>query len=136
VTAIRWDRAEDVLPHVRLTVLSEEDIAHDPGLEAVFARLGPLVVVTRAERGGTVYLNGQPQDFAATQVELVHPTGAGDVFATALHIALDRLGDLDRAVQVAAYLAGQSVTRVGFDGAPRPEEVALAWRMVAAAADE
>jgi sugar/nucleoside kinase (ribokinase family) len=89
------------------------------------------MVMTRAERGCTVYQNGQPRDFPADKVEQVEPTGAGDIFAVALHIALDRLGDLDRAVQMATYLAGRSVTRVGFAGAPTPEEVEQAWALVA-----
>jgi sugar/nucleoside kinase (ribokinase family) len=129
VRAIPWDDAEQVLSRARLTVLSEEDIRHDPGLEFVFARIAPLMVVTRAERGGTVYRNGEASDFPAEKVEQVEPTGAGDVFATVLHAALDHLGDLDRAIRVATYLAGQSVTRVGFASAPTPEEVAQAWRL-------
>jgi sugar/nucleoside kinase (ribokinase family) len=131
VVTVPWDDAEQVLSRARLTVLSEEDIRHDPGLEAVFARYAPLMVMTRAERGCTVYQNGHPRDYPADKVEQVEPTGAGDIFAVALHIALDRLGDLDRAVQMATFLAGRSVTRVGFAGAPTPEEVEQAWALVA-----
>jgi sugar/nucleoside kinase (ribokinase family) len=120
---IPWKSADQVLPRARLVVLSEEDIQHDPGLETVFANLAPILVVTRAERGGTVYQGRQRHEFPARQIEQVEPTGAGDIFATALHITLDRLNDLDRAVQVAAWLAGQSVSRVGFAGAPTPQEV-------------
>lgn len=131
VTAIPWESAAQVLPRARLTVLSEEDIQHDPGLETVFAGLAPLLIVTRAERGGTIYDDGDHLHFPAHSVPLNDPTGAGDIFAVAMHIALDRLGDRDRAVQVATYLAGQSVTRVGFDSAPTPDEVAAAWRIYA-----
>ncbi len=131
VTAIPWETAGQVLPHARLTVMSEEDIRHDPSLEHVFAGMAPLMALTRAERGGTLYRHGQPSSYAAYPVTLVDPTGAGDVFATALHIALDRLGDLDRAIKVATYLAAGSVTRVGFDSAPKPEDVARAWEFAA-----
>jgi sugar/nucleoside kinase (ribokinase family) len=130
VRTVPWAAAEQVLSRARLTVLSEEDIRHDPGLETVFARIAPLMVMTRAERGCTVYQHGQGRDFPADQVEQVEPTGAGDIFAVALHIALDRLGDLDRAVRVATYLAGRSVTRIGFDSAPKPDEVEEAWNLV------
>ena len=130
VRTVPWADAEQVLSRARLTVLSEEDIRHDPGLEDVFARIAPLVVVTRAARGGTVHRDGVSWDFPADKVEQVEPTGAGDVFATVLHIALDRLGDLDRAIQVATFLAGRSVTRVGFDSSPTPAEVAQAWDRV------
>lgn len=131
VRTVPWDDAEQVLARARLTVLSEEDIRHDPGLEKVFARMAPLVVVTRAERGGTIHQDGSSWDFPAVKVEQVEPTGAGDVFAAVLHIALDRLGDLDRAIKVATYLAGHSVTRIGFDSAPKPHEVERAWALFA-----
>ncbi|MBN1564093.1 MAG: hypothetical protein JXA10_09640 [Anaerolineae bacterium] len=130
VKTIHWADADRALPHVRLTVFSEEDIQHDPSLEHTFARLSPIAVLTRAERGGTVYQGAERADFAAIEVEQVGPTGAGDVFASALHIALDRLGDLPRAIRVAAYLAGRSITREGFDSAPTPDEIATAWAMV------
>ncbi len=135
VTTVHWADAEKTLPHARLTVFSEEDIRHDPRLEQVFARLSPIAVITRAERGGTVYQGDKRYNFKAIEVEQIGPTGAGDIFATALHIALDRLDDLDRAIQVAAYLAGRSITRVGFDSAPLPDEIAEAWRMVGGVED-
>jgi sugar/nucleoside kinase (ribokinase family) len=129
IIAIPWKSAEQVLPNVRMTVLSEEDIRHNPGLESVFARLSPLLVVTRAEHGCSIYKNGHRQDYPAHRVKVVDPTGAGDIFATALHIALDRFGNLDSAVKFATYLAGQSVTRVGFSSAPTPDEAARAWNL-------
>lgn len=131
VTTIPWETAHDVLPHARLTVLSEEDIRHDPSLEAVFAGIAPLMVLTRAERGGTIYQQGKRSEFAAYPTTQIDPTGAGDVFATALLIALDRLNDVERAVRLAAFLAAQSVRRAGFASAPTAAEVEQAWEMVA-----
>lgn len=124
-----WDDAAEALPHTRLTVFSEEDIRHDPGLAHTFAQLAPLSILTRAERGGTVYQGARTYDFDAVATEQVDPTGAGDIFATVLHIAYDRLDDLHSAIKVAAYLAARSVTRTGFDSAPKPTEVAAAWRL-------
>jgi len=132
IRPIPWADAPRLLPQTHLTVMSEEDIAYDPSLEHTFAGLAPLLVVTRAERGGALYRDGARREYRAFPVAAVNPTGAGDVFATALHIALHRLGDLDRALTVAAYLAGQSVTREGFDSAPLPTEVSAAWEMVGA----
>ncbi len=132
VRQVHWDAAEHVLPRADLTVLSVEDIRHDPGLEAVFAKLAPVMVMTRAEQGGTVYIQGEPHTYDAYPAEQVDPTGAGDVFATALHIVLHQLGDLWRALDVAARLAANSVTRRGFTGAPTPDEVAQALNAVSA----
>ncbi len=128
VQAIDWVAAEQVLPQTRLTVLSEEDIKHNPALEGDFAALAPLMVVTRGAQGGTLYQNGQARDFSAPLTEEVEPTGAGDIFATALHIALDRLGDLDAALGIATQLASQSVARRGYASLPTPQEVADAWQ--------
>jgi len=128
VTATPWTSAQQVLSRAALTVLSEEDIRHAPALEGVFAGMGSLVVVTRAERGGTIYRDGVPSDYAAVPVTQVSPTGAGDVFAVALHIALHQLGDVERAIALASYLGAQSVTRAGFASAPTAEEIAEAWR--------
>lgn len=122
-----WDAAERVLGRAALTVLSREDIRHDPGLETVFARYARLMVVTDGVHGGTVYRAGQAARFPAIDVHEVDPTGAGDIFATVLHIALDRLGEVDRAIRIAAYLAGVSVSRRGFASAPTVAEIAAAW---------
>jgi sugar/nucleoside kinase (ribokinase family) len=122
VTAIPWESASEILPRATLTVMSEEDIRHLPGAEQAFAALAPLMVVTRAEHGGTIYENGDPRDFSAYPVDQVEPTGAGDIFATALHIALARTGDLDRAIRAATYLAALSVTRVGRSSVPSTDE--------------
>ncbi len=133
VRAVAWDNAADVLPYGTVAVISEEDIQHDPKLESTFARLAPLLIVTQAERGGKIYRQGRASHFDAHTVPGVHdPTGAGDIFATAFHIVLDRLGDIDSALRAAAYIAGQSVTRAGFASAPTPEEVRQAWRIAAA----
>lgn len=132
VRQVPWDAAARVLPRADLTVLSVEDIRHDPGLEPVFAALAPVMVMTRAEQGGIVYIHGEPHTYAAYPAEQVDPTGAGDVFATALHIVRYQLGDLWRALDVAARLAANSVTRPGFSGAPTPDEVAEALDAVSA----
>ena len=128
VREVDWPDATRVLPATHLTVISEEDIRHNPGLEAEFAQLAPLLVVTRGPQGGTFYQNGQRSTFTTPTVEQVDPTGAGDIFATALHIALDRLGDIERALTIAAELASRSVTRRGFASAPTRDEVDHAWR--------
>lgn len=119
----RWFDPE-VLKDIQIVVFSEEDIAEAPELEAEFAGAVEHLFVTRAEKGGTYYHNGVPTHFSTPQVELVHPTGAGDVFAASLLCALHVLkNDIKAATQVAACLASISVTRVGLASAPTSEEV-------------
>lgn len=114
----------DVLKDIDIVVFSEEDIAEAPELEAQFAGVVKHLFVTRAERGGTYYRQGEPIAYSTPQVELVHPTGAGDVFAASLLCGLHVTnGDMAQAIHIAAQLAAISVTRVGLESAPTSAEV-------------
>ncbi len=116
-----------VLRAMDVVVFSEEDIAAAPDIESEVANTTRCVVVTRAERGGTLYIDGVPQAYETPQVELVHPTGAGDVFAAAFLASFKHApADLAASAWIAARLAAISVTRVGLDSAPRPAEVQAA----------
>jgi sugar/nucleoside kinase (ribokinase family) len=121
----RWFERQ-ALAAVNCVVFSEEDIAAAPDLEAAFADAVEDVFVTRAERGGTHYHAGIPNQYDTPQVQMVHPTGAGDIFAAAVLASRYRLGSMKAAIPVAAALAAQSVTRVGLAGVPTPEAVAEA----------
>lgn len=113
-----------VLQSIQIVVFSEEDIAESPELESEFASAVQHLFVTRAEKGGTYYHNGQPTTYTTPQVELVHPTGAGDVFAAGLLCGLHIFNnDVHAAVNLAARLAATSVTRFGLDSAPTAAEV-------------
>jgi sugar/nucleoside kinase (ribokinase family) len=119
----------DVLRDIDIVVFSEEDIAEAPQLEAQFAGAVEHLFVTRAEHGGTYYHNGHPVTFPSPRVEVVHPTGAGDVFAGSLLSSWYKSGgDMAVAVRVAAALAAASVTRVGLESAPTAEEVQQAFQ--------
>ncbi len=117
----------DALQAIGTVVFSEEDIVEAPDMEAEYAATVEHLFVTRAEKGGTYYHDGVPHPYVTPQVQLVHPTGAGDVFAASLLASLPLFdGDPLRAVQVAARLGAISVTRYGLDSAPTPQEVAAA----------
>jgi sugar/nucleoside kinase (ribokinase family) len=129
---LRWlDR--DALRHVDIVVFSEEDIAEAPEMEAEYASAVRHLIVTRAERGGSLYIDGVRQEYATPQVTLVHPTGAGDIFAAALLAALDCVeGDYAKACSIAAILAAISVTRTGLASVPNEVEVRAAIAAVTA----
>ncbi len=114
----------DVLKEIDWVVFSEEDIADAPELETQYRDAVDNLVITRAERGGCYYHNGVHSTYTTPQVELVHPTGAGDVFAASLLAALHRTGrDVTASLKIAAHLAAISVTRLGLDSAPTADEV-------------
>jgi len=130
---VRFKRWYDpsVLAAIDTVVFSEEDIVEAPELEAEFASSVRHLFVTRAERGGTYYDNGKPMDYDTPQVDVVNPTGAGDVFASALLSTL-RLtgGDMAASIKVAAHLGARSVTRWWLDGSPSESEVQAALAQV------
>jgi sugar/nucleoside kinase (ribokinase family) len=120
-----WAHAERLLPQLDVTVFSEEDIQWDTALEAHYAALAKLLVVTRAANGCTVYQRGQPPiHIPAPSVAVVDATGAGDVFAGVFLVVLQRTQNVALAARVATQLASNSVTRLGLDGAPTPDEIA------------
>jgi sugar/nucleoside kinase (ribokinase family) len=122
----------DVLKSIDIVVFSEEDIVESPQMEREFAGAVKHLIVTRAEKGGTYYHDGVPTDYTTPQVELVNPTGAGDVFASSLLASLPRLNnDLPAALRVAARLGAVSVTRYLLDGAPTGDEVQAALNAAA-----
>lgn len=132
-----WDKAGRVrfrrwldpslLRFVAIVVMSEEDIADEPGLEDQFAAHVRHVFITRAERGGTYYCDGVPINYGSTPSQMLYPTGAGDIFAAALLATLVRTsGDMRRATRVAAQLGATSVLRPGLKGVPTPQEAEIA----------
>lgn len=118
---------EAALKRLDFVVFSEEDIVEAPEMEQRIAAAGRDIIVTRAYDGGTYYHHGEPYHYRAFPADVVHPTGAGDVFATSLLAAWKALdGDMHAALKVAAELGAHSVTRVGLDSAPTPDEVRAA----------
>jgi sugar/nucleoside kinase (ribokinase family) len=119
-----WSHAEELLPILSSTIFSEEDIHWDTALEARYAGLASLLVVTRAAKGCTVYQRGAaPFDVPAPAVPVVDATGAGDVFAGVFMTILHRTGDVRRATEVATEIATISVTRPGLEGIATPEDI-------------
>lgn len=121
-----WHDAE-TLKAIDIVVFSEEDILEAPDMEVAYAASVRHLFVTRAERGGTYYHDGQPLQYSSPYVQMVNPTGAGDVFACALLASLPALDhNMHAAVAVAAELGSISVTRVGLDSTPTLDEVQTA----------
>ncbi|GAB4574961.1 MAG: PfkB family carbohydrate kinase [Anaerolineae bacterium] len=119
VIPVPWRQAPEMLPHA-ITVLSDEDLGFDSAREAEYAAQARALVVTRNDRGATLYRNGKRHDYPAPAIEqLIHPTGAGDVFAAALFCTLFRHPeDWDRAMRVAINVASTFVEQCPDPGAP------------------
>jgi len=114
--AIPWGGREVV-------VLSEEDVQHDEPLVRQLAEKLPLVVLTRAERGATVFVSGRGTDVPAYPANVVDPTGAGDVFAAAFFAGLREDGDPIRAARYACAAAACSLEGFSVEALPTPDDV-------------
>jgi sugar/nucleoside kinase (ribokinase family) len=121
-----WFDAQ-VCSHLQLLVFSEEDIREDPSLEKHFTSGVTDTIITRADQGGSLYNRNQQRiDYISPTVEVVNPTGAGDVFAASMAISLTQGHNWKQAFTIAARLAATCVTRYGLDGCPTPDEVRVA----------
>ncbi len=88
-----WLEAQDVLSSVDVLVFSEEDVGEDRALIERYAKMASIAVVTRGRNGATVYHEGVTHQFPAFRVQVVDPTGAGDVFAAAFLVRLRETND-------------------------------------------
>ncbi len=113
-----WPEAEALLPRCDAVVLSVEDVGGAVAQVERWARRVPLLVLTNGAKGGWFFVEGQRHPYAAFPARLVDPTGAGDIFAAALFVALRRGWGVGAAVRLAACLSAASVERPGLEGVP------------------
>jgi sugar/nucleoside kinase (ribokinase family) len=122
-----WHEVERVLPHLRALVLSREDLAADAArADAMILEWShhvPVVVVTRAAAGADLVERGALARVPAVAAREVDPTGAGDVFAAALLVALAEGEQPLAAVRFANAAASFVVEQPGLAGLPTREQV-------------
>lgn len=117
-----WASAEDVLPHVRAVVVSEEDVGGNMAWVRHWASQVECLALTQGARGATLYCRGQAWPMPPREAREVDPTGAGDVFAAAFLIRLQETDDPVEAARFANAVASFSVEAPGPAGIPwRPE---------------
>jgi hypothetical protein len=118
-----WTDADLILEHASAVILSIEDVHQDENRIEELVPKSRILVVTEGAAGARVYWNGDVRHFNAPVVELVEPTGAGDIFAAAFFIRLAHTRDPWEAARCAVRVASTSVTRVRLVGVPTPEEI-------------
>jgi 1D-myo-inositol 3-kinase len=125
VSPRKWDDASKVLPYIDVLIMSEEDFSPFPEILEEYAELVDIVVVTRGEKGSTLYHDGKVRDFPAFKTKVVDPTGAGDVFATAFLIKLRQTQDPYEASIFANCTASFVVEKRGTEGIPSLSQIQL-----------
>lgn len=122
--------AEETLRLANAAVLSIEDVNGDWNIIERWSKIVPVLAVTQGAEGATIFAGGKPTRVVAEPAAETDPTGAGDIFATAFFINLQRTGDPLYAAGVANRIAAFSVTRPGILGIPRDEEVRRAMGQI------
>ncbi len=123
VSPKQWTNSEPALKQAGAVVLSREDVGGDDELIEHMAGHTKILVVTEADAGCVLYWHGDRRRFRAPKVQEVDATGAGDVFAAAFFTRLFNTRDPWEAARFATLIASHSVTRVGLDGIPTPQEI-------------
>ncbi len=118
-----WEEAREILPHVEVLVLSEEDLNGNIGLIDEYKCLTRIAVMTQGPRGCTVFTCDESRQVPGFPVEEVDPTGAGDVFAAAFLIRLEETQDPYQAARFANATASFCVQAPGATGIPTREQV-------------
>jgi sugar/nucleoside kinase (ribokinase family) len=118
-----WVEAPEILPHVNVLVLSEEDLNGNASLMDEYVRMAHIAIMTQGPRGCTVFVGGQPTEVAGFPVQEIDPTGAGDVFAAAYLIRLEETNDPIEAARFANATASFCVQASGVTGIPTRAQV-------------
>lgn len=123
VTARSFPAEERLLRCATATVISEEDLLDDEMLSR-YIEWSNILVMTRNYAGCTVFIDNNKHQIPAPSIELVEPTGAGDIFAAAFFVRLWQSGgDPITAAEWANHVAAHSVTKTTLD------EKVIAWQM-------
>ena len=123
VDCAEWPEARLALEQVTVTILSDEDLQCDQLRIEDYVHAAKILIVTHGENGATLYFEGQEHLLDAPKVEVVDPTGAGDVFAAAFIGQYYAKRDPLEAAHFANQVAANSVTRSGLAGAPSEEDL-------------
>lgn len=118
-----WRHSPAFLARADVVVFSEEDVGGDMALVAEYASRTKVLALTRGARGATIFSGGVTFEVPAFPVNELEPTGAGDVFATALLIAYNETRDLPAAARFASCAASFVVQRLGSAGIPTRSQV-------------
>jgi sugar/nucleoside kinase (ribokinase family) len=118
-----WEEAREILPHVDVLVLSEEDLNGDTSLMDEYAGLTRVAVMTQGREGCVVFAQGASRHVPGFPAREIDPTGAGDVFAAAFFIRLQETQDPFDAARFANATASFCVQAPGVTGIPTRMQV-------------
>lgn len=120
VTQSAWPIAEALraLPPNAFLILSIEDLGYKQDLLDYYVRLAPLVAVTQSSGEALIFYANKRVAVPACPAVSIDPTGAGDVFATALLVSYKETGDPIQAARFAHAAAACVIEGAGIQAIP------------------
>lgn len=118
----RWDVTDTELARIDAACLGEEDLHAQGDLLARMIAAVPIVALTHGRDGCELFVRGRASRIGVFSTTEVDPTGAGDVFAAALFLALARGIERIEAARHAAAAASIVVEARGADALARLAE--------------
>jgi hypothetical protein len=123
ISPCNWNGADEALAKAGAVSFSIEDVGLNEEIIEHYVLSTPVLALTEGQAGLRLYWNHDLRRFRAPNTKVVDATGAGDVFAAAFFIRLYQTRDPWEAARFAVRMSAISVTRVGLEGVPRPDEV-------------
>ncbi len=123
ISFTEWSPPEALLRRINVLVLSEMDVPDPDALVREWRHLVEILVITRAERGATVYQGNEHCHYPARPALEADLTGAGDVFAAAFLFCLAETGDPCQAAGFANVAASYSIEGRGVTAIPFRQQV-------------
>lgn len=114
----KWEHASEIVPHAGATVVSEEDLVGEAADLLPVLEKAPLAIITRGEKGATLFQEGKKWDLSPRETQVVDPTGAGDVFAAAFMVKYYETDHPIVSAQYAQVAASLSIEAAGTSGIP------------------
>lgn len=108
---------------IDILVFSAEDVNYDPDAINELIESVPIAVVTEARDGAMVYTKEGNRSIPARPANVVDPTGAGDVFATAYFVHFAQSRDPYESAAFANVVASFSIEHPAAQGIPTQAEV-------------
>ncbi len=106
-----------------MVILSEEDLNFQMDLIPKLADLFNILVVTKGENGADVFSCNNKHTFPGFPSNMIDPTGAGDIFATAFLIRFFETKDISQAANFANAAASFCIEKKGIEGITCRKEI-------------
>jgi len=120
--ALGWEKLKELLERVHILILNREEaakLANKPykNLAAIYERLMGLaqqvVVITEGARGATACNGSTCYRVGTYPVKVVDATGAGDAFGSGFVAEFMKKGNIEKALQYAAWNSSNVVNKIG-----------------------